>query len=179
MDLVGQLLAAHPLNPNKQLSQSLVLVFGRDRSGSVGLCINKPYTGINFDLVMSNVGLGGEYDALLFQGGPMSTNRVFVVHSLDWSSPSTIVLNSSIGISTDLSILAAISSYQGPEYFRACAGYHFWEDSSLESDVNSSDSKVTWSSVPADIELVFEVEPKDQWKVVLGQSVSNQVSKLF
>lgn len=181
-DLVGSLVIAHPLYPERDLKRSVVLVTGVDGVGQVGICINKPFVGVDFNTVMSNAGLSSGYDEPLYRGGEISTNRVFVVHSLDWSSPSTVMLTKDIGLSTDLSILAAISQCQGPEYFRACAGYYFWEGRQLLEQTEGVEpwgAHHMWSHIPATIENLFEVEAEVQWFKSLDSAAKLSVSAWF
>lgn len=183
MELIGKLLVAHPLYPEGSMKKSVMLMINQGSVlGNIGICINKPFVGVDFNVVMLNAGLNGDFDELLYKGGDNNENRVYVVHSLDWSSPSTVHLNDQIGVSTDLSILAALSQGQGPEYFRACAGYHRWDKNQLEGELSGKDpwsSVHMWSQVPSSIELVFDLDWENQWKNLIACSANLVVNSWF
>jgi putative transcriptional regulator len=177
----GYLLAAHPKRQESILRRGVMLVIEHDKTGAIGLQINKPYTNdINFQTVMENVGLSSDHDQPLYNGGPDATNRIHVIHSLDWYSPSTVKVTDQIGVSHDVSILAAIANNEGPEYFRACAGYWSWDDGELEQQLNLKKPNThRWELAPATLETVFECNELDQWHQCIDASTRNQVSVWF
>ena len=160
-----------------------MLVIDHDDSGAIGLQINKPYAGaVTLNSVMQNVGLTVANDQALYNGGPESTNRIHIVHTLDWFSPTTKKITDHIGISSDLSILTAISEDEGPSYFRAVAGVTRWLSGHLEGEIFGEepwDVYHTWSFVPAEPELVFGYTDIDQWRKVIADSSREQVASWF
>jgi putative AlgH/UPF0301 family transcriptional regulator len=152
-------------------------------AGAVGLQINKPYiSSVTLNSVMKNVGLSVENDQALYNGGPEATNRIHIIHTLDWSSPTTNKITDQIGISSDLSILTAISADEGPSYFRAVAGITRWLPEHLEGEILGEepwDLYHTWSFVPAEPEIVFGYTDSDQWRKVIADSSREQVASWF
>jgi|694.fasta_scaffold120044_3 putative transcriptional regulator len=179
----GNLLASHPKYPDPDLRKSVILVLDHDENGAIGLQINKPYqNGVSFSTVMQNAGLYYDSDQPLFIGGQESSNRVYVIHSLDWYSPTTSKISDTLGVSTDLSILMAISQGEGPEYFQAVAGYTKWESNELEGEISGLEpwsSLHSWNYIPASLEVIFDIEPKDQWATVINISSRLQISTWF
>jgi len=101
----GFLLAAHPKRTDTALRRSAILVIDHDNAGAIGLQINRPYTNnVTVDSVMRNIGLNIEGDQPLYIGGSESTNRIHIIHTLDWFSPTTNKLTEQIGISSDISV---------------------------------------------------------------------------
>ena len=179
----GFLLAAHPRRQEPLLRRGVVLVIEHDKTGAIGLQLNKPYTNdINFQTVMDNVGLTSPYEQPLYNGGPSATNRIHVIHSLDWYSPSTVKVTDKIGVSHDVSILSAIAHNEGPEYFRVAAGFTRWLPGHLEGEIAGEAPWTinhTWSFTPADCETVFELDDIDQWHRVISESSRIQVDTWF
>jgi putative transcriptional regulator len=179
----GYLLAAHPKRHDPILSKGVVLIMDHDSHGAIGLQINKIFDNdISFETVMSNVGLSCDYDRPLYSGGVLMTNRINVIHSLDWYSRHTTKLSNNLGISHDVSVLAAISKNEGPEYFRVVAGYHKWLPGTLEGEILGEepwDVTHTWGFVPATIENVFELDGLEQWHSVIAESSRLQVDNWF
>jgi putative AlgH/UPF0301 family transcriptional regulator len=91
-------------------------------------------------------------------------------------------LSNNLGVSHDVSVLAAISKGEGPEYFRVVAGYHKWLPGYLEGEILGEepwDVTNTWGFVPATIETVFELDGIEQWYTVLSESSKLQVATWF
>lgn len=179
----GYLLAAHPRKVDAALEKSVILIMDHDDSGALGLQINKVFdNNISFDNVMKNVGLTCPEDQPLYTGGLLATNRINVIHSLDWYSRHTTKLSNNLGVSHDVSVLAAISRDEGPEYFRVVAGYHKWLPGHLEGEILGEEPwniTNTWGFVPATIENVFELDGMEQWYTVLAESSKLQVANWF
>lgn len=180
---VGNLIAAHPKYPLSVLRRSVLLVIEHSESGAIGLQTNRPYqNGINLSTVMHSAGLTCPFDEPLYIGGEHNQNRVYVIHSLDWSSPTTTKLNDQIGLSTDLSVLMALSQSQGPEYFRAVAGFHAWGSGELEGEIMGHDPwnpMHSWNWTQANIENLFEIEHEQQWDIVIDQAGRQQIAAWF
>jgi putative transcriptional regulator len=179
----GYLLASHPKRKDAILRRSVVLILDHDATGAIGLQINKPFTNdITFETVMQNVGMHTDNDQPLYNGGQESTNRIHVIHSLDWYSANTIKLTDHIGVSHDLSVLAAIAANEGPEYFRVVAGFARWLPGHLEGEIAGNAPWAinhTWSFAPANAETLFGLDDIDQWHQVIGESSSLQVANWF
>lgn len=179
----GYLLAAHPKRKDPILNKSVMLILDHDISGAIGLQINKSFSNdISFETVMQNVGLVTPEDRPLYNGGPEAQNRIHVVHSLDWYTASTVKITERLGVSHDISILAAISKGEGPDYFRVVAGFFRWLPGCLEGEVLGEEPFTidqTWSFVPATIENVFERDDLDQWHNVISESSKIQVASWF
>lgn len=179
----GYLLAAHPKRPDAILRRGVMLMLDHDRTGAIGLQINKPFSSdATFQTVMNNVGLTTDQDQPLYSGGPESTNRIHVVHSLDWYSPSTVHVTDTIGVSHDVSVLTAIAAGEGPDFYRVVAGFTRWTPGHLEGEILGEDPwEIThsWSYVPATIENVFSSDDIDQWHRVIGEASRIQVANWF
>lgn len=179
----GYLLAAHPKRPDPYLRRSAILIIDHDATGAIGLQINKSFTNdVSFNTVMQNVGLPNTKDQPLYNGGTESTNRIHVIHSLDWYSQSTVKVTDNIGISNDISVLAAISEGTGPEHFRVVAGFTKWLPGHLNGEILGEDPwniYHTWTFVPAEIETVFELDDLDQWHKIISESGRMQVDTWF
>jgi len=179
----GHLLAAHPKRMESTLRRGSILVIDHDSSGAIGLQVNKPYSdAITFNTVMKNVGLQADNDQALYNGGHESTNRIHVIHTLDWFSPTTNKITDQIGISSDISVLTAISKNEGPTYFRAVAGFTRWLPGHIEGEILGEDPWTinhSWSFIPASPEIVFGLTEVDQWHRIIADSSKQQISSWF
>ena len=118
----------------------------------------------------------------MYKGGTEGTNRLQVVHTLDWSNNRTQRLGDNVGISYDASILKDIAEDKGPTRFRILAGYTKWLPGHLEGEISGIHpwrTEHTWSIVDATESLVFDSEDKDQWKSVIDCISSQEINRWF
>ena len=179
----GHLLAASPSNPQDHWSKSVILVVSHTPTLSIGLQINHPIRDLDLRTVSNNLGIWCDVDEPVFYGGNIGSNKIHVVHSLDWSGLTTIPITEKIGVTNDISVIAALSRDEGPEYFRACAGYWHWEENQLEQQLEARPEntlvRYRWESVPATIENIFTGDSTDQWRRVLEESAKHQAANWF
>ena len=182
-NMQGCLLAAHPKNNDLQLKKGVLLVLDHSPGGALALQINKPFTNeITLKTIMQNLGLHTDLDHPIYFGGEESSNRIHVIHSLDWFTANTNKITEDIGISHDVSIMAAISKHEGPDEFRVIAGLTRWEPGQLEGELRglppwrNTDS---WSWSTATVNTVFGYDEIEQWREVIAEASSIQVRSWF
>jgi len=179
----GHLIAANPANPVDGNENAVILIIANNNDTTVGLQINQLMDSPELGQICRNIGI--EYDGKepLFWGGQISQNKIHVIHSLDWQGLSTTKINDELGVTNDISVLAAISRNEGPEYFRCCVGYWIWEHGRFEQQVDPKNypSKEIhqWETVPATMENVFSTIDKDQWRYILNESIKLQTAVWF
>jgi putative transcriptional regulator len=176
----GFLLAAHPKRTDPFLRRGVMLVIDHDSNGAIGLQINKSFVNdITFNNVMQNMGLDLDQDQPLYNGGIEATNRIHIIHTLDWYSPTTNKVTDQIGVSNDVSVLTAISEGDGPAYYRAIAGFTRWLPDQLDGEIMGEDPWTinhSWSFAMAEPEFVFGFDDIDQWHKVIAESSKIQVA---
>jgi len=177
----GYLLVANPNNPRDELSRSVILVANHTADVAIGLQINNPLEDIDLQTVAQNLGMDFDKNAQLWYGGNMNTNKIHVIHSNDWKGLSTVKMSDEISVTNDISVLAAIARGEGPEHFRACAGYWIWSDGRLDRMLNPREKEdpMKFEITPATIESVFDGEGPDQWRSVLDKAAKYQVNAWF
>lgn len=186
-DYTGYLLAAHPLRQNNYLKQGVIFVVDHcDQRGTFGLQINHTMNnGISFVNVMDQLGFPTDCvdsDIPIYQGGNANLNRIYVLHSDDWFSRTTIKYGSKINLTNDLSVLSAISQGQGPKQFRAIAGNCVWNKGELEDQIINLDQNSqydSWTYTISNEKLVFEKDGRNQWNSVVNSASELQVSRWF
>lgn len=179
---VGKILCANPNNPKDGLDKSSIIIINHNSHLAVGIQINKPLKGLDLQGVAHGLDYFYEGDDPVYYGGNLSTTKINVVHSLDWAGLTTTKLSDEIAVTTDIGIISAICRGEGPEYFRACAGFWIWEQGHLEIQMDPKsgpDVKHRWESIPATISNVFEHVDEDQWISNLEEAARHQVNNWF
>jgi putative transcriptional regulator len=180
---IGQLLVANPSNPKDNFDHSVILVVSYSDKASFGLQINKPMLHLTLKDIGDQLDLFIDSSEPIYYGGIMNADKIHVVHSNDWAGVTTVPVNDEISLTNDISILAAISAGEGPEYHRACAGFYFWEFDQMTAQIEAGPNsrvKHRWEYTTANIQNVFESgHSLDQWHRVIRDSAQQQISAWF
>lgn len=179
----GKLLVANPCNPQDELDKAVLVIITHTDTSSICLQINNVLEDISFTDVVRNLGFNYKgYDPVYF-GGNIDQNKIHVLHSLDWKGLSTVAINDEVGITNDLSVIAALSQGVGPIHFKACSGYWLWEnkrlDLQLSIDADLSEEPHRWELAPADVKTVFEVNSEELWGYSIKYSARHRIAEWF
>jgi putative transcriptional regulator len=99
-------------------------------------------------------------DAPVYLGGPVQTDRGFVLHEPVGKWSSTLVINDLIGLTSSRDILEAAASGRGPGRMFVSLGYAGWEAGQLDQELAAN----AWLTVPAaDTSLIFDIPPDDRF----------------
>ena len=148
-------------------SKSVVYMCEHTERGALGLVINKP-SDINlkklFDKVELPLDRSDLADALVFQGGPVQTERGFVLHEsmmpgLETVYASTMSIPGGLEMTTSKDVLEALSSGNGPKKVFVSLGYSAWGEGQLESEISDN----SWLTVAADIAVIFDTPVEERY----------------
>lgn len=169
IDLSGQFLLAMPGMVGGALAGTIIYVCEHSTDGALGLVLNRP-TDITVGDLLERIELhlaleiGPIKDSPVFFGGPVQTDRGFVLHmpSGDYSSS---VDFGAMALTTSRDILEEVSQGQGPHRLMVYLGYAGWGAGQLESEMASN----AWLNVQATHEILFDVPAKDRYQEALSQ----------
>ncbi|MEZ5653633.1 MAG: YqgE/AlgH family protein [Burkholderiaceae bacterium] len=154
-NLANHFLMAMPNMADPNFDGSVVLLAEHSDKGAMGLVINRAmsldlsglFERIGLDLGVSPIGA----QPVLF-GGPVQTDRGFVLHRPVGAWSSSIVIGDGVALTSSRDILEAVSAGEGPERFLVTLGYSGWGPGQLEEEL----SRNAWLTVPANDGIVFE-----------------------
>jgi putative transcriptional regulator len=172
IDLKHHFLIAMPGLEDETFARSVVYMCEHSPRGAMGLIINKP-ADISMRLLFDKVDLPLRRDDLMqnpvSHGGPVQTERGFVLHDpLRMDKPqedggsiyaSTLAVPGGLEMTTSRDVLEALSSGAGPRRVLITLGYSSWGEGQLESELAEN----TWLTVPASIEVIFEVPMAERY----------------
>jgi putative transcriptional regulator len=163
-NLTNHFLIAMPGLQDELFGQSVVYLCEHSERGALGLVINKPCD-ISlknlFDKVELPLTRPDLAQAPVFFGGPVQTERGFVLHEATFSDadkPSDPVYSSTMSIpgglemTTSKDVLEAISTGGGPRKVLISLGYSAWGEGQLESELGEN----SWLTVAADTRVIFD-----------------------
>lgn len=163
--LDGQLLLAMPTMTDKRFQRSVIYLCTHSADGAMGLIVNQRATHISFTGLLKQLGIVGQdaeetvppalLDMNVHVGGPVSSERGFVLHSADYfAEDSTLEIDGSICLTATIDILKAMAGGKGPEQAILALGYAGWAPGQLESEIQANG----WLHCPADLDLLFSPE---------------------
>jgi putative transcriptional regulator len=172
--LDGQMLIAMPSMGDERFSRSVIYVCAHSTEGAMGIVVNQPAANISFpdllvqldvvpaaDLIQLPSGAGG---VKVLKGGPVDTQRGFVLHSSDFFiENSTLPIDEGICLTATLDILKAIARGSGPRSAILALGYAGWAPGQLENEIQHNG----WLHCSADPELIFGPDTGGKYAMAL------------
>ncbi len=163
--LDGQMLIATPGMQDERFTRSVIYICAHSSEGAMGIVVNQPARNISFPdlLVKLDVIPAADLielpsragDVKVLKGGPVETERGFVLHSADFFiENSTLPIDEGICLTATLDILKAIARGTGPEAAILALGYAGWAPGQLETEIHSNG----WLHCSADPELIFGLD---------------------
>ena len=181
-DLTGHIIVSQPSSADPYFANSVIIVAKHTPHGAWGLMVNKPTVKITLDHIMRTTGILSDKSDKVYVGGPVDSNRVYVLHTLDWQSSTTMKITKDIGVTTDVSILTAIAADEGPALFRTCLGLASWGPGQLDSECAGTlpwKQSESWLYAPATIQSTFHLTGDDQWNQSIEYVAKTAISKWF
>jgi len=165
MDLSNQFLMAMPGMVEGSLAGSVIFVCEHTARGALGLVINRPTDltlGTLFERIDLQLEIAPAKDAPVFFGGPVQTDRGFVLHVPAGNYNSSIKLGD-MALTTSRDVLQAVADGGGPTRMLVTLGYAGWGAGQLENELAQN----AWLSVSADPNIIFDVPPEDRYPAAL------------
>ncbi len=160
--LTNQLLIAMPGMVDPNFSTTVTLICEHNDDGALGIVINRPLTlklsGLFEQLCVDHADPIAGADPVL-AGGPVGTERGFVLHSPGWNYDNTLRVSDDIQLTLSRDVIDAMASGEGPEKSLVALGYAGWEAGQLEYEMLAN----SWLNVPATPELVFDTPFAKRW----------------
>jgi putative transcriptional regulator len=176
INLTNHFLIAMPGLSDALFGRSVVFMCEHSARGALGLVINKP-SDIRlprlFEKIDLPMGRADLQDTPVFQGGPVQTERGFVLHDAIDSAEgesiyaSTLAIPGGLEMTTSKDVLEAMSSGAGPRRVLVTLGYASWAQGQLESEITEN----SWLTVAADPAVIFDAPVNERYEramAVLG-----------
>lgn len=176
VNLTHHFLIAMPGLSDESFSRSVVYLCEHSERGALGLVINKP-SDMTLKSLFDKVDLPLRREDLtqepVFQGGPVHTERGFVLHESlkpenDTSNESvyasTMTIPGGLEMTTSRDVLEALSTGAGPRRVLVSLGYAAWGQGQLESEIVEN----SWLTVEADPIIIFDTPIEQRYDRALS-----------
>jgi len=142
-------------------SRTLTFICEHNDQGALGLVVNRPIDmtlAALFERLNLDSGPHPLQETPVYFGGPVQTDRGFVLHMPvgEWSS--TLQVRSRIGLTTSRDILEAVSHGSGPERLLVTLGYSGWAAGQLEHEILQN----AWLTVEAQDGIIFDLPAEER-----------------
>jgi putative transcriptional regulator len=160
--LEGQVLVAMPGMVDQRFARSVIYLCAHSREGAMGIVVNQRARRVKFSDLLVQLEVIDEREAILLpqraggmqvlKGGPVETQRGFVLHSSDYHvEDTTMPIDKTVSLTATVDILRAIAQGAGPCQAVLALGYAGWSPGQLEKEIQQNG----WLSCEADADLVF------------------------
>ena len=105
------------------------------------------------------------YSGSIYFGGPVETERGFILHSADYETEYSTIISEKISMTASTEILQALADGRGPSKSIVALGYAGWGPSQLDTEILSN----AWLTVDADLDLVFSDKIDEKWDGALAK----------
>jgi len=176
INLTNHFLIAMPSLQDAVFARAVVYVCEHSERGALGLVINKPAEmrmAALFDKIDLPLQRADLCESPVFQGGPVQTERGFVLHEpivVPSDTPneslyaSTMTSPGGLEMTTSKDVLEALSSGAGPRRVLVSLGYSAWGEGQLESELGEN----SWLTVDADRTVIFDTPVEQRYDRALS-----------
>jgi|SRR5690606_16879045 len=169
VNLSQQLLLAMPGKVSGNLANTVIYLCEHTDQGALGLVINRPTDLTVKDLLKRidldlSLAIGAVQDAPVHFGGPVQTDRGFVLHAPVGGYSSSIQLGE-VALTTSRDVLQDVAQGKGPEQLLITLGYAGWGAGQLESEISQN----AWLNVDATNDILFKTSCEHMYQVALAQ----------
>lgn len=165
VSLANHFLIAMPAMTDPNFARSLTYLCEHNAEGALGIVINRPLDislGTLFERVSVPLTPGenqSKYNDLpVFFGGPVQTDRGFVLHRPIGHWQSTLHVTGEVGLTSSRDILQSMSDDGEPADVLVSLGYAGWAAGQLEWELSQN----AWLTVPADPEIIFGLPAEER-----------------
>ena len=164
INLTNHFLIAMPNMADPYFSRTLTYVCEHNEQGALGIVVNRPID-MTLEALFERLSLNLKdrtlADAPIYFGGPVQTDRGFVLHlpAGEWQATIKVTAGKegALGLTTSKDILEAVGRGEGPERMLVTLGYAGWSPGQLEHELSQN----AWLTVEARDGIIFET-PSDE-----------------
>lgn len=161
LDFRHHFLIAMPAMADSSFAKTLVYICEHNEQGALGIIVNRP-TNLSLSELFEQTKIPmGEFESNsmpVYFGGPVQTDRGFVLHKPLGQWQSTLAINDNLGLTTSRDILLAVGAGLEPKKLLLTLGYSGWAQGQLEHELTQN----AWLTVPASEHILFELPPEER-----------------
>lgn len=158
VSLSSHFLIAMPAMADPNFSRTLTFVCEHNADGALGVIVNRPID-MTLDTLLDRVDIAYDEKSLarapIYFGGPVQTNRGFVLHRPSQNWQSQLRVDDEIALTSSRDVLQSIGRSGEPVDALVMLGYSGWSAGQLEWELTQN----AWLTVRADPHILFDMPP--------------------
>lgn len=167
--LAGRLLVAMPGIGDPRFEHAVILVCVHEPGHAMGLRLDRPAPQTDLRAVLTKLDIPAPDSAAgrpVLVGGPVDTERGFVLHTDDWMSEAASVpfVQGLAMTGTKDALVAMTDEAAGPRRSALLLGYAGWGEGQLEDELSEN----VWLTADADLDVIFDGEHETKWSRALA-----------
>ncbi|MFZ5502705.1 MAG: YqgE/AlgH family protein [Pseudomonadota bacterium] len=160
-NLTDHFLIAMPALQEGVFAGTLTYICEHNENGALGVVVNRP-TSLTLGDLLKQISIPQQSSKLeripVHFGGPVQTERGFVLHDTPQDWQSTLHINGSLALTTSKDILEAMGEGDGPRNVIVTLGYAGWDQGQLEHEISEN----AWLTMPASEHILFALPPEER-----------------
>jgi putative transcriptional regulator len=165
VNLAHHFLIAMPAMADPSFSNTLAYICEHNAAGALGIIINRPmemslaalFNRVNMPLASGQTTM--QFNKMpVYYGGPVQTDRGFVLHRPTGEWQSSLRITRDISLTSSRDILQAMGKTGQPHDALVTLGYSGWSAGQLESELAQN----AWLTVAAEPQVIFAMSPEQR-----------------
>ena len=173
--LQGKCLVATPKLNHTMWEESVIYIVEHDEiNGAMGFVLNRPSRSTTqkiFDQL--HILSYPNHSDVLYLGGPVRENNIYMIHSGNWYSASTQPVDSRLSWSYDDFMIEKMAMHDEPDEWNMYAGCASWHSGQLESELVDG----SWLTIDASPAIIFSSKKSQLWPIcveIYGQTMIDE-----
>ena len=167
VNLTDHFLIAMPNMADPHFSRTLTYICEHNDQGALGVVINRPIDmtlGALFERLSLTLSSEDLSTISVYFGGPVQTDRGFVLHQPIGEWQSTLSVQNRVGLTTSKDILESLGHGTGPQKLLVTLGYSGWAPGQLENEISQN----AWLTVAARDAVIFDLPVEQRLPAAMG-----------
>lgn len=166
-NLTHHFLIAMPAMADSNFAGTLTLIAEHNANGALGVIVNRPTemtVGELFEKVQIKLSSENLAKQPIYFGGPVQTDRGFVLHRPVGQWHSSLKVSSEIALTSSKDVLESLGAGGEPKDVLITLGYAGWSAGQLEEELSQN----AWLNLEADPRILFDLPPEARLDAALG-----------
>ena len=161
--VIGDVLISEPFMNDFYFRRSVILLIDHNEEGSLGVIFNKRLT-IPFNEIVQGF---PEFNADVYLGGPVETDRIFFIHTVGEMIPDSHLISNGLYWSGNISVLKSMIKMDliKPHEVRFYVGYAGWDGGQLREELKAN----TWVVGRFTAKQLLRTMPDKMWSDFVKQ----------
>lgn len=167
VNLTDHFLIAMPAMADPYFSGALIYVCEHNAQGALGVIVNRPLD-MTLAALFEKIEVplkGRDLERVpVYFGGPVQTDRGFVLHRPVGGWQSSLVVNDQIALTSSRDVLQAVGRTGEPHEIIVSLGYSGWSAGQIEEELAQN----AWLTVPAQPGILFDTPFEGRLPAAMG-----------